>query len=521
MHKTVSIETTTDDSVINLALDTLKNNQQALIFVNTKKSAEKVAEDIAKKAKLKSHALDELSEQVLHALAKPTKQCERLAYCMKKGIAYHHAGLVHKQKELVEDAFRKKIIRIICATPTLAMGVDLPAFRAIIRDLKRYGGREGMAWIPVLEYLQQSGRAGRPKFDDHGESIIIASTQPEKDKITDKYIYGEPEEIYSKLAVEPVLRTYLLSLIATRFVATKKHIFNFFGRTFWAHQFEDTNRLESIIEKMLKLLIDYEFITSSEQDDFIAANRIHDTDYRATLIGKRVAELYIDPVSAYHIICCLKRAKDKKPNSFSFLTMICNTLEMQPLLKARVKEYDEIQEHLMKHCDDLLQPEPSLFEPNYDDFINVVKTSLFFEEWINEQDEENLLEKFNIRPGETRIKQDIADWLLYSAEELLKLLSYKELIKEIIKLRLRIQYGVKEELLTLLRLEGIGRVRARKLYNNKIKDIGDIKRADMGVLTQILGSAVALKVKQQVDQEVKEISPGKRKGQINLMDYDA
>jgi len=81
------------------------------------------------------------------------------------------------------------------------------------------------------------------------------------------------------------------------------------------------------------------------------------------------------------------------------------------------------------------------------------------------------------------------------------------------------KYGVREELLPLLRLEQIGRVRARKLYNNKIKDIGDVKKADFLKLVQILGEKVALNVKKQVGEEIKEIPSGKRKGQISLVDY--
>ena len=67
-----------------------------------------------------------------------------------------------------------------------------------------------MDWIPVLEYLQMAGRAGRPEYEKEGQSIIIASDEDQKEEVYDKYILGQPEEIYSKLAVEPVLRTYLL-----------------------------------------------------------------------------------------------------------------------------------------------------------------------------------------------------------------------------------------------------------------------------------------------------------------------
>src|SRR3989344_7578320 len=160
------------DQVVNVSIDTIELKKQALVFVNAKRSAEKVAEDISKKSGLKSEALSKLSEDLKGVLSRPTKQCERLALCVKSGIAFHHSGLHSKQKELVEDAFREGVIKIICCTPTLAAGLDLPAYRAIIRDLKRFGPH-GMAPIPVLECLQMAGRAGRPKYDTVGDAIVI------------------------------------------------------------------------------------------------------------------------------------------------------------------------------------------------------------------------------------------------------------------------------------------------------------------------------------------------------------
>ena len=139
--------------------------------------------------------------------------------------------------------------------------------------------------------------------------------------------------------------------------------------------------------------------------------------------------------------------------------------------------------------------------------------------WISESDEEFLLEQYNIRPGELRAKLEIADWLLYSAEEISKIMHYQSLIKEIIKLRLRIIYGVKEELLPLIRLENIGRVRARILFRNRIKDLKDLKNADLSTLTKLLGEKTALSVKKQIGQELKEIPENRRKGQISLKDW--
>ncbi len=475
---------------INLALDTINIGKQALVFTNTKRSAEKTAEDISKEIKSGSKELDELSEKILHSLSRPTKQCERLAFCIRKGIAYHHAGLVHKQKELIEESFRKGLIKIICCTPTLAYGVDLPAFRAILKNLRRYGHR-GMHWIPTLEYLQMCGRAGRPNYDTHGEAIAIAATDAAKKEITERYINGESEEVYSKLAVEPVLRTYLLSLISSGFVKSKKEILDFFEKTFWAHQFEDMERLERIISKMLKLLKEFKFIQGTHKE------------YKATLIGRRVAQLYIDPLTAYHLISCLENANGKV-KIFSFLQMISHTLEMRPLLRMRAKEYDDIQDFLLKYENHLLEKEPSMYEPEYESYLNSVKTAMFFNDWINEINEGDLLEKYNIRPGETRIKLSIGDWLLYAAEELARMLKKKDLLRELMKTRIRLKNGVKEELLPLLRLREVGRIRARKLFRNGIKDIGDVKKADIMKLGSIVGKKTAAKIKEQVGQRISE-----------------
>src|SRR3989344_2527923 len=201
----------------------------------------------------------------------------------------------------------------------------------------------------------------------------------------------------------------------------------------------------------------------SSKDDFSSANELEDEHFKSTLMGKRVAELYLDPLTAHFIITCMKNASDKKVNSFSLLQMISHTLEIRPLLKVGIREYDKVQESLLEVSSFLLDNEPSMYEPEYEDFLNSVKTASMFSNWISESDEEFLLEQYNIRPGELRAKLEIADWLLYSTEEISKIMHYQSLIKEIIKLRLRIIYGVKEELLPLIRLENIGRGRARIL----------------------------------------------------------
>ena len=103
----MQIEQKTSSATINIVLDTIEKQKQALVFVNTKSSAEKTAEEIANKLKESGETL-EIAEQILNVLSTPTRQCKRLHYCVKKAIAFHHAGLTHKQKDIIEESLETR-----------------------------------------------------------------------------------------------------------------------------------------------------------------------------------------------------------------------------------------------------------------------------------------------------------------------------------------------------------------------------------------------------------------------------
>ncbi len=413
-----------------------------------------------------------------------------------------------------------------------SMGVSFPAFRVIMKNLKRYSGRWGMDWIPVLEYHQMTGRAGRPEFEPYGEAISVAKSEKEKKEIYERYVRGVPEDIYSKLAVEPVFRTYLLSLIATNIIKSRKDAVDFFSKTFWAFQFRDMDKLKMIIDKMLMVLDEYEFVKvygNKKSSDFSSArdlDRNKDSIIKATLLGQRVSQLYLDPFTAHHLINCLRNCGGvvdgggREVTAFSFLQMISNSFEMFPLLRVKVKEHEEIQEKLVERYNELLEAEPTTCDSDYDDFINSVKTALFFDSWIDEQDEDFLLEKYGVRPGEVHVKLGIADWLLYSSSELAKLLQFQPLLKEINKLRIRVKHGVKEELLPLLKLKGVGRKRARKLHNNGIKDIRGLNNTSLIMLSGLIGQKTAEAVKEQLGAKEKPVAKGKRVGQLAISKFE-
>jgi len=158
-----AISNGTIDAPIALAIDTISEGGQCLVFVNTRRNAESLAKKMATAIKSLRHDCTELAAKI-HG---DTAMEEKLKYCVQNAVAFHHAGLSSDDRKLVEAGFRENCIKVIVATPTLASGLNLPARRVIIRDYKRYDANYGMTDIPVLEYKQMAGRAGRPGFDSY------------------------------------------------------------------------------------------------------------------------------------------------------------------------------------------------------------------------------------------------------------------------------------------------------------------------------------------------------------------
>ena len=489
---------------------TIRAGKQTLIFVSTRKNTESLAGNLGKLVKKalgpeEKNKLRKLSESVLNALEKPTPQCEKLSNQILDGVAFHHAGLTNEQRKFVENGFKEGLIKVITATPTLAWGVNLPAYRVVIRDLKRFYSGYGSDYIPVLEIHQMMGRAGRPKYDKEGEAILIAKSRGEAEYVFDTYIRGESERIQSKLGVEPVLRMHTLALIASGVALSKDKLFDFFSRTFYAYQYQDLSLLKKKLEDVVDMLKDFGFVkgerTSEKENPFRKASEISkDEKLEATLIGKRVSELYIDPVTANYLIENLKKA-DRHIGPFALLHMISRTIEMQPSLSLRKNDFEKINELLSK--EETLEKPPNPWDIEYDDYLRALKTAWFFSEWIEELGEDIIYEKFGVTPGELQTRISNADWLLYATQELALLLGLKSALKHIRKTRLRVKYGIREELLPLVRLKGVGRIRARMLYNSGLRKLSDLRKIPLESLSRIIGPKLARSIKDQLN-ELKE-----------------
>mgnify|MGYP005621865129 CR=1 FL=1 len=574
--------------------DTIKENGQLLIFVNSRIGAQKEARElskhITKKIKKGEFSIDEDQIKELENFAESLTQREdssalvkKLADAVKGGVAFHHAGLTTDQRSKIEEKFKNGELYCIVATPTLAQGVNLPARRVVIRDVKRWNTSAGRNMpMPIMEIRQMLGRAGRPKYDQKGDAWIVSKNIDEELKFVEHFLLSEPEEIISKLAnpnahsaeEDPALLTHILSLIATSDMNDRNSLGRFFSKTFLSTHME-AEALENQIDRVIKWLFENEMIikegesddvrkriildetTKSSEEDWddeipswasSASNvdgvEINDKEnkysseitprkgppifgfkkasnyqveevekpdsqsmvYSATPLGLRVSRLYLNPISgkiireglvnAMNILTGIDEQKQISP--FSLLHLVTCTPDFIPLWPQK-KDLEKIQDAIFGHERELLTNSVDL------DDERRMKGVLVLQSWIEELSISDLEEEWNVQPGDLRSRVDLAEWLLYSTRTILmddielKNMdrdSHRVLFEAIDEIHRRVRYGCKSDLLALISLKGIGRVRAREMVNllgvTNVNDIASLTENDKMKLSELRGWSMKL-----------------------------
>ena len=477
-----SVQVSRYGAAVDIALDTVNDGAQVLIFVESRKRALSLAKQTAEALKSKNRSegkddagRDKVSSYIKALLEGDESELARtLAGVMSNLTAFHHAGLSPHARGVVEDAFRDGAIKVLVATPTLAAGVNLPARRVVISSLTRYDYEQGCSSrINVNEYKQMCGRAGRPRYDEYGEAIIISNNVEEA---FDQYINAELEPIRSTLRDDRVLRRHILASIAMSDGMKERELYEFFSRTLLAEQYDN----KYIIPKFNAAL---EYLT--------VEGMIESTDtLTATRFGRRVSMLYIDPESAVMMRSALSKIRRVKRLTVGLLHVITECPDFYPRLQLRSKDLDEAIMLIDEHADEFIDEA---------DEHSISRSLLALYAWINEYSEKRLYESLGVEPGDMYRMIEVSDWLLYSMHSIAELLGKRSILKDIDILRKRVKYGVKEELIPLVMLEGIGRARARALFNAGFTDLKSIADASIDRLENVkgIGHRLAERIKEE------------------------
>ena len=573
------------DELRNILLSTINDGGQVLIFRGTRRYAEGSASKLGqwlfkrmqKWLNKEIEGPEELRiEQRLAQLAEmaheiesgeePTAMAEKLAESIRGGVAFHHAGLTTKHRKIIENAFKERILFAICATPTLAAGVNLPARRVVVRDLTRW--EDGLSRpLPRMEVHQMLGRAGRPRYDPTGDAWLIAKNLDHADELEAMYFLQEPEAVDSKLAAEPAMRVHVLAAIATGGQRNRDSLGGFFRQTFLGHRLVN-DELQKRIDEIIEWLVANKFIERTGEDPSIIeriqnmesvpseddwdddipkwaqsaqgvggveivevyekkprpkrpavigfqtatkiseslTNDVHPDSpamtYIATPFGERVSRLYLDPLSglilregiiqARKILC--RVIDDRTISPWALLHLICCTPDFPPLWPTGK------QMQMMTKKGEVMSDQNLLFPVELQDLgyspevESMTKSALTLVQWIEENSLRDIERELGVAPGDLRVRVDHANWLLNAArqicandEDVDSLLSDADtdLLSMLDIMRKRVNNGCKEDLLSLISIRGVGRVRARTLANHGYRTALEVSRITKGAAQKL------------------------------------
>lgn len=450
-----------NDVIVKIVEKAIEDNSQALSFVSTRRFTESLATYVAKKidkktTKEQKQKFKQVADKLLEVPKKkgslPTTTCLKLAEAAEKGVVFHHAGLFNEQKEIIEDEFRKGNILMITATPSLMYGVNLPSKYVVIRDHTRWTSN-GPASIPVFDYEQMSGRAGRPQYDDVGYSYLVAKTMDEAFDLEARYVNGEIELTNSKLIDnKDAIYKQIIAQIASSLSKNLDDLNDFFGKTLYGFQMKNNPSMSMFAQDSLN----WELESALE---FLLQNGI----IRATPEGLKTTDFGNLIAKSNYAVETAVKIKEyvstmEKLNPAEMIYALAETPDL-PLISFKGRKSKDPVRDKLSEC--------GLFAV---DIGNPEATAVSLIEWIDERNEYEIENAYNVYSASTRRSAYEASRLVKFAKNTLEVLGNYSNLKDMDYLSARLYYGVKEDIIPLVvGVKRLGRKRARLL----MKTFGD------------------------------------------------
>lgn len=475
-----------NDVIVKIVEKAIEDNSQALSFVSTRRFTESLATYVAKKidkktTKEQKHKFKQVADKLLEVPKKkgslPTTTCLKLAEAAEKGVVFHHAGLFNEQKEIIEDEFRNGNILMITATPSLMYGVNLPSKYVVIRDHTRWTSN-GPASIPVFDYEQMSGRAGRPQYDDVGYSYLVAKTMDEAFDLEARYVNGEIELTNSKLIDnKDAIYKQIIAQIASSLSKNLDDLNDFFGKTLYGFQMKNNPSMSMFAQDSLN----WELESALE---FLLQNGI----IRATPEGLKTTDFGNLIAKSNYAVETAVKIKEyvstmEKLNPAEMIYALAETPDL-PLISFKGRKSKDPVRDKLSEC--------GLFAV---DIGNPEATAVSLIEWVDERNEYEIENAYNVYSASTRRSAYEASRLVKFAKNTLEVLGNYSNLKDMDYLSARLYYGVKEDIIPLVvGVKRLGRKRARLLMKTFGDNLSEASEKDLQKVEGI-GPKLAGKVK--------------------------
>ncbi|CZT03482.1 hypothetical protein WAI453_012309 [Rhynchosporium graminicola] len=282
------------NSVIALANETARSGYGALVFCSSRTGCERDAELISlvlpQPHEVESLIMERRRELLNDLRSTNTGLDQILERTVPVGVAFHHAGLTTEERDLITTAYDQGVIKVIVATCSLAAGINLPARRVIL-----HGARMGADLVGPSMLQQMRGRAGRKGKDEVGETYLCC--QKSDLEAVAELMEAELPSIESCLVPEKRgIKRALLEVIVTKLATNDESIDDYMKKTLLYYSVDHDE-----LAKMVKSTI-------QDLEESNLLQRVHDSEFKATLLGEAIVASSLTPEDGLFIYRELRKA---------------------------------------------------------------------------------------------------------------------------------------------------------------------------------------------------------------------
>ncbi len=501
--------------------------ERCLVFVKARREAWHGAELLARRVSLPAATT---AIEKLHA-CEPTRSRDLLLHTLETGVAFHSADLLPAERRIVETAFRSGAAKVLVATSTLAVGMNLPARNVFVSaDKWIYDPRLDLPWrapISQAEFENMSGRAGRYAPDDveaePGRAILVAASLFDRDALWRRYVTGRREPVASQLAQAP-LEDHVLRLVASRCRRTMDGLAAFFAKTLAAHtawaarrsdeetRFRigaavrrclDTGMMQAIAENGATIAVNADTDLETLAFEATPAGRVTATK-GVSLACARVLRHWLRLCErrdwpALDLLTALTLAPDARLRQVSLTRYEYETADYPAQLKKQTAMLPiDVDTPLNRLRNCRLAP--------FHDEARAIKAALFLNDWIEEMPLHEIEAAYDVSAGQIRDAAHQVSWLADAAATLADAEQLAEHFAEKVRcFSERLHHGVGETLAPVARIvSGAPRNALLRLADAGLNTPEALHATSEDMLEPWLTPRQIHAVKQWAEREVKE-----------------
>ena len=502
----------------------VRQDEQCIVFCKSRPETQEVARMIAAAigAPAAAKAIEELVE------LEDSENRALLVTLLQNGVAYHNADLDWDQRDVIERYFRAGDIAVICATTTLAMGVNMPS-KNVFPDHQRWDvndfGRWGKVNISQAEYENIGGRAGRLGLEDKfGRAVLVATNAFEAESLFETYVRGDLGDLEPALLSDS-LSHHVLNLVASQMARTVGEVetillSSYTGKQFWQNQ---KDQVTAWIDKAIQECLDGGLIeetprglVATEVGKLAASKGIQ---VRTAIQMKSFLEAnkaFAAAVDAVEVLFHLTGTADGAAIHFGLATNEYSSRGYGRALRDVVLGLPETaRNRLWADYEDTVQ------SPTYDDCKRVKKVLVLLD-WISGKGNQDIEGAYRCYLGNIYSLASEFAWLAETFAGMAKVLGWPEdVVARFQDMTPQLLHGVTRDGIELasLRTRGFARGRIMGLVRHGVRTLRDVLKMASDSLEKLVTEGVAGRIRQIAERVLKvqaiEEAEAKAKEQVS------